>query len=619
MSLGYPFYFDGAFKQYIFNNIVKGTGWNRTSAAYNQVLGYYNMYVHNVAYNVGSFSGSGDNELALDGQNYYLANVSDSTQLQFNHTTRISGIPYESFGNNFFSGNSFQGTFLTNSPNARFVFNYSEFVNKLNSFTPDLGQVGFETSKRVFAKPSAGDFRPTASSELIDQGVKFFAPFPLSGMVGEWNFCKHKADSSLIKGENFYFTSEFVKREEYNNFPKNHLKAYGLSAGSFVKGNLEDFSDGALVFDGQQTYCSLKNDITSQTICNNVDMTTNSFILETYFKTEVGHKNGCLISKYGTSGFGYQLDLDAAGNARFSVMNNGSIAFNQLSSVIVNDGNWHHVLLEVNRQTSSVKIYIDGVLVNGSTNGTMPTTGTSLTNPDDFLVGKNRNGDYFAGTIDFLRISKGTLADAKTTIDELYKWEFNGPFLKDFAGNDPIGKRDAGALEKGAKLCNMSVSANPLYFDLKGGAKTFTIDAEKGFEITKKAGTFFNYSVNGRTVTVTVQSVSSGTRSGEIYILGCNETRVVKIIQTTSTALNIILQNEIKVMPNPVSGQHFTISIPEKLKVRNARFLDINGKLISEDLLTTGSNEMNISFPHGLYLLNISGPEVNYTTKIVVN
>jgi len=618
VSLGYPFYFDGAFKQYIFNNIVKGTGWNRSSGAYMQVLGYYNMYVHNVAYNVASLTGSGDGNLAPDGQNYYLANVSDSTKLQFDHTTRVSGIPFESFSNNFFSGSTFQGTFLTNGPNTRFKFSFSEFVNKLNSYTPDLGQVGFEASRRVLTRSKSGDFRPTASSELIDQGVKFFAPFPLSSVVGEWHFLKHSADSSLIKGENFYFTSEFTDRETYNNFPKNHLKAYGLAAGSFVKGSLEDFIDGALTFDGSQTYCSLKNDVTSKTICNNVDMTTNSFILESYFKTVESHKNGCLISKYSALGYGYQLDVDASGNARFSIQSSGNVVFSQAGSAVVNNGNWHHVLVEVNRATLSVKIYVDGILANGATTGSIPAGGVSLTNSTDFLIGKNKDGNYFAGTIDFMRISKGTLADAKTTIDELYKWEFNGPFLRDFAGNEPIGKRDAGALEKDAKLCNMTVSANPLNFSLAGGTKSFTIDAEKGFEVVKKIGTFYTSTVTGNTVNVTVPALTSGTRSGEIYILGCNETQKVKIVQQTATALNIQKQNDIKVMPNPVSGQPLTIFVPDDLITSRATFMDMNGKIISEKSLNPGVNTLNVRFGKGMYLLNISGEEVNYTTKIVV-
>jgi hypothetical protein len=618
MSLGYPFYFDGAFKQYVFNNIVKGSGWNRNSAAYFQTYGYYNMFVHNVAYNTSSLTGSGDNGGGPDGQNYYLGNVSDSTQLQIDHTTDVSGVPFESIGNNFFSGNTFQGTFVTNSPNARFKFSLSEFVNKLNSYIPDLGEVGYETSKRVFTMPKSGDFRPTAASELVDQGVKFFAPFPLSSVVGEWNFLKHRADSSLIKGENFYFTSEFVNREAYNSFPKNHMKAYGLNSGSFVKGNLEDFSEGALVFDGKQTYCSLKNDVSSKTISNNVDMTTNSFILETYFKTEPGHTGSVLISKFGTVGYGWQLDINGSGKILFDILYNRDLEFGQSGLAIVNDGNWHHVLAEVNRPGSSVKIYIDGVLSNGPTSGSMPAS-VSFTNTNDLLIGKNYAGGYFAGTIDFVRISKGTLADAKTTIDELYKWEFDGPFLYDFAGNTPIGKRDAGALEKGAKLCNMTVSSNPLIFGLSGGTKSFSIDAEKGFEVTKKSGTFFSYTVIGNNVNVTVPALTSGTRTGEIYILGCNETQKIKIDQQNITALNSQKQNNIKVMPNPVSGQPLTISVPENLSANRATFIDLNGKVITQNQLISGINSVSFNFPRGMYLLHISGQQVNYTTKIVVN
>ena len=46
-----------------------------------------------------------------------------------------------------------------------------------------------------------------------------------------------------------------------------------------------------------------------------------------------------------------------------------------------------------------------------------------------------------------MRISLGTLADAKTTIEELHAWQFDGPFLRDFLGRKPTGRRDAGAIE----------------------------------------------------------------------------------------------------------------------------------------------------------------------------
>jgi hypothetical protein len=247
----------------------------------------------------------------------------------------------------------------------------------------------------------------------------------------------------------------------------------------------------------------------------------------------------------------------------------------------------------------------------------MPAAGVSFTNAADLLIGKNKDGNFLSGTLDFMRISKGTLWDAKTSIDELYKWEFNGPFLRDFAGNLPIGSRDAGALEKGAKLCNMTLSSATLNFELKGGTKSFTIEAENGFEVVKQTDTFYTTMVEGNTVTVTVSALSSGTRSGEISILGCNETQKIKVVQQIPTAINLVLQSEIKVMPNPVSGP-MTISIPEGLKVKSAVFTDMNGRAMAESILHEGNNALNIQFPRGIYLVRISGEKVNYTTKMVV-
>jgi hypothetical protein len=54
------------------------------------------------------------------------------------------------------------------------------------------------------------------------------------------------------------------------------------------------------------------------------------------------------------------------------------------------------------------------------------------------------------GAIDFLRVCRSTLAESKTTIDELYAWQFHGPMLRDIAGRAPTShrSRDAGALQR---------------------------------------------------------------------------------------------------------------------------------------------------------------------------
>ena len=54
----------------------------------------------------------------------------------------------------------------------------------------------------------------------------------------------------------------------------------------------------------------------------------------------------------------------------------------------------------------------------------------------------------FKGEIDYLRMASGTLKNAETTIDELYDWEFNGPFLKDINGKPRTDSRQSA----GAKI-----------------------------------------------------------------------------------------------------------------------------------------------------------------------
>ena len=111
------------------------------------------------------------------------------------------------------------------------------------------------------------------------------------------------------------------------------------------------------------------------------------------------------------------------------------------SGVIIADGAWHHVIAEVDRTAGQATIYTDGRL---SIQGKLSlAAGASLSNHADLVVGKG-----FAGCLEYLRIARSTLADSRTSIDELYDWQFDGPSLRDFAGHGIRGKRrDAGAFE----------------------------------------------------------------------------------------------------------------------------------------------------------------------------
>ena len=180
-------------------------------------------------------------------------------------------------------------------------------------------------------------------------------------------------------------------------------------------------------------------------------------------------------------------------------------------------------------------MYVDGKPSNGIATGTVPGTNESLTNTADLLVGKNTDGNYFRGTIDFLRISKGLLSDAKTTIGELYTWETDGPFLYDITGNKPQGQRDAGAIEAGSKPCQLTIDPLKLAFGESSSSQMITIDSYQGFSLFSSTGDFFTTDVSDNSITVTVDENSRAVpRSGQLTIYGCNESLKVIIEQAAA-------------------------------------------------------------------------------------
>ena len=318
----------------------------------------------------------------------------------------------------------------------------------LEDFRADLaakGAVASQTGWLVEGSPVLNaekhDFRPRAGSSVIDRGVKYFVPWSLSAVVGEWQFYKMPADPTRIMGENWYTTEEYTGREMYHLTQRNDLKAHNVTAADYVKGTLEDWTEGALSLNGRDQFCAISDSQLRTTAggrnkSRNLDMDTNDFLVEAVFRTQPAHTGGWLASKLDTAG--YALEIDKTGRIRMRIGE-----YSRTSLAPVNDGKWHHIIAEVNRAApESIRIFIDGKPAGGQSSGSRLAPSASLTNTADFLVGKS-----FAGAIDYLRVARGTLAEARTSIEELYKWEFDGPFLTDFRGKAPTGKsRDAGAI-----------------------------------------------------------------------------------------------------------------------------------------------------------------------------
>jgi hypothetical protein len=254
----------------------------------------------------------------------------------------------------------------------------------------------------------------------------------------------------------------YVNRTAYRSTPRFDLTAVNVIADDYEQGELENWIPSVLTFNGRSQYAYISHaDLTAPynfSVTRNGEreamvvsgdeiaspnITRQNMLIEAYFMTSPRHVNGVIVSKMGEAG--YELAVNADGGATFTVKGGGTTA--SLSTVTnVNDGGWHHLIAEIDRDSALGALYLDGVLA--SVGQLALPAGSSLGNESDFLVGKGTDGRMFTGAIDFLRVCQGTLADAHTTIDELYDWEFDGPFLRDFAGNEPEGEsRDAGAFE----------------------------------------------------------------------------------------------------------------------------------------------------------------------------
>jgi hypothetical protein len=464
---GFAYYLDGGFKTYVFNNVAWGKSSDLASplcatGAFHEVVGFMNAIFNNTACRFGA---PFRRQASFGGHSAYLGNlVMDSSEVVFRHAditapedTNLlrSGVKHYPVETMAYANNVFVG-----QPRVFGYFDLNKSYATLKEFSAGLAangslasQTGWKAEESPVLNAEEHNFRPRAGSAVAGRGVKYFVPWSLSAVVGEWQFYKLPADPTRILGENWYATEEHKAREMYYRVPRNELRAHNVTASDYVQGTLEDWTEGALSLNGRDQYCSIADaELRSAGAYHrsrNLDMDTNNFLIEAVFRTEPAHTNGWLVSKFDTAG--YALNIDDAGRIRMRLRAGGGdqSEYSRTSAIPVNDGKWHHVIAEVDRRAAAgLRIYIDGKPAAGPLSGRMPEPDATFSNTADFLVGKGPAGNFFAGTIDYLRVSRGTLADARTTIDELYKWEFDGPFLRDFRGKAPTGeRRDAGAFQ----------------------------------------------------------------------------------------------------------------------------------------------------------------------------
>jgi Concanavalin A-like lectin/glucanases superfamily len=474
---GHAYYLDGAFKNYHFNNIAWGkskgpTGTLANTSAFQEIISYNNTFFNNTIYN---FVRGSRRQAPQAGRVKFLGNLwqsmglrvfrdADPAKTAAGEKTADSrrsryAIDTDAYARNVFYdlGESF-GVF---EPSGRWHQTLQAFRDALDSYHPLAAQVGVMAEQSPLRDPAAHDFRPSTGSAAHGLGAKVFVPWALYETVGEWSFYPIQGDPTRVLDEHWCMSPYYTGRDNYYKLPTYPLKGVNIALKDYRNGPLENWTTGALHFNGSNQYAVLTHEDIDRTVTltvgrgnesrsrtvsgadlSNPQIYTSNFLIEAYFKTAPGCSDAVLIQKMGDAG--WALGVNKAGGVTLTAKSGGVIA-SLASHSAVNDGRWHHVIAEADRKAGTFVIYLDG---RQDANGLGLGAGVSLANDADLYVGGAPQGNNLNGTIDFMRIARGTLADAKTTIDELYAWEFNGPFLYDFTGHKrPADGGQAGAID----------------------------------------------------------------------------------------------------------------------------------------------------------------------------
>lgn len=402
---GGAIYVDHGNNQKVFNNIVWGVhndpndASKRNPSGLMQAVSERSFFANNTIYNF--YRG---NAAVRGNRGLYVGNLYSDISLFFESDANT--LAHVGYAKNVYCGSP--ENFANGGPST-----LSGFVDLLTNGSAWCSQTGMMSSGNVLVNPANGDFRP--AGDALGNGARIFIPWNLADVVGEWGFQKNEGSITTV------FGTDATTREDSDN----DLTMHGVQESSYIMGALEDWTQGAVRFDGTSTHGTVAS-------ASAFDIAGGGLILEAYIRTS---DSGPIMSKGGTSG--YALSVDQTGAAVFTLK-----SYTLRSQATINDGEWHHVVAELDRGSGQAAVYVDGAASNGAASGSLP---SSLTNSAAFYVGRD-GSSYFKGDIDFARVARGSFADGATSFEELYAWEFEGPAARDFAGALAAGPRDAGAL-----------------------------------------------------------------------------------------------------------------------------------------------------------------------------
>lgn len=466
-GFAFAYYCDGAFKQYQFNNIAQGRTSDLSSSrlstgAFQAVGGSFLLTMANNTYH--RFGSGYKRAGTYPGPDLFLGNVMEDIGDVYLHHENPRNDPKEDavklpnsdpeanapgsdsqslmkgWAGNVLSGRGLALGVIERS--GRMIQDMADFSATAEKLWAIASDAGTHSDQPVLRDPANGDFRPRAGSPAADAAQKVFIPWGLAGTVGEWQFRVLEHEPWRVPGEHWHMDATYKDRGMYRNLPRHELQAEGVTtAERYVAGPTEGWTRSALQLDGADqrlilrdadlradiSYKEKKKDITiSGADRTTPDMDTNSFLVETLLRIDGDADGGTLMAK--EDGTGWRVALDERRRPQLVLSLGGNAIYTATAGSALKDASWHHLVVEFDR-AQGARMYLDGKALAVSTDGTLPAADASLSNRGDLVAAAG-----LACTLDFLRVARSTLAESRTSIEELHAWQFDGPFLKTWWG-----------------------------------------------------------------------------------------------------------------------------------------------------------------------------------------
>jgi len=457
-SFGHAYYADGSFKNYMFNNIGLGennelnTKYQNVTAIQN-IISFENWYFNNSFH---KFAEATRQQAPAAGRRYFLGNVfSDVTKLLFRHAnpkdvepdpnashySQASDFFYDTIayaGNVIYQLTGRLGTFEETGLVYDGIDGFSEALGKVDAMATEVGIV---TDEPPLVDPEAMQWEPAPKSVVKEIDMQVFVPWAVARTVGEWQFALKPKNPSEITDESWFMTEEYHQRGSYyKDRSRSPLFGVEIDASNYVESPLANWTKSALQLNGSDEY--LRAAAPESDKAWTLNIRESNVMIEAHLKTN--DSNGGLVSKM-SDGVGYELRFEE-GALIFRVGTDAdkTVAVTMTQDQLPKD-QWLHLLAELDRANGKINLYLNGTEVLSTIDLPEDFSG-SLANDADFLVGGGPEKEHLAATIDFLRVSASSLAESKTTSDELHSWTVDGPQYRDFAGNDRRKQNAAGAL-----------------------------------------------------------------------------------------------------------------------------------------------------------------------------